>query len=159
VTAEPLPLKGLPKPRICKVCEKLPDAEKPKGHPLKAPHEGPRCHRHNIEFRRATKARKHENKSAGTYGMPPGFFRRLLEFQGHRCGGCGRKLLHPQRDHDHKIADPQKAIRGALCRGCNNYLGSIADSEEALLRLLRYLRDPPAQRLMMAWTDDEEATS
>jgi hypothetical protein len=158
VTSVPLPLKGVPKPRICKICVALPPEHQPKGHPLNAPHPGPRCHRHHQAARRASKIRKHENDSRRVYGMPPGFMARLLAFQGHRCAVCARTLRSAQRDHDHAIDDPTAAIRGALCRKCNDFLGYVRDDPAVGHRLVAYLADPPAQQLLREIAREQEET-
>lgn len=148
MSTDPLPLKGLPKPRTCKDCAALPPPERPKSHPLNAPHEGPRCHRHHQLWTKRGKVQRHERDSQKVYGMPAGFMARLLAYQGHRCAMCGRKLRRAQRDHDHAIPDPKRSIRGALCRKCNDYLGYVRDDPQVGHRLVHYLDDPPAQQLL-----------
>lgn len=147
MTTEPLPIKGL-KIRICKDCE-------PRTKPLAAPYPGPRCFHHDKAWKRAGREKRHERDSVRDYGMPAGFFARLLAYQGHGCAICLRRLTRAQRDHDHKIADPAASIRGCLCRKCNDYLGYIRDDVEVGSRMSRYLREPPAQALLMAWRDEE----
>lgn len=149
MTTDPLPLAGMPRPRVCKDCHALPREQRPKGHPLKAPHPGPRCHGHHQAKRKTDREKRRENDSVKRYGMPPGFMARLIAFQGNRCGACGRKLRNYQRDHDHAAeARGEFSMRGAVCRTCNNYLGYIRDSQDAVARLLAYLERPPAQVLM-----------
>jgi hypothetical protein len=149
VTTEPLPLKGVPRPKVCKVCQALPRAERPKGHPLPAPYQGPRCFTHERARLKDRKARRHENDSQRVYGMPAGFLARLLAFQGHRCAVCNRKLTKVQRDHDHRAEERGEfSMRGCLCRSCNDFLGYVRDDPEVGHRLVRYLDDPPARQLM-----------
>jgi hypothetical protein len=62
-----------------------------------------------------------------------------LEKQGNKCGICGR--LEPlgkggwHLDHDHITG----RIRGLLCHHCNVGLGHFGDSQEMLLRAVRWL--------------------
>src|SRR5882672_5254371 len=62
----------------------------------------------------------------------------LLTAQEYRCAneGCGAKLTQSSPvDHDHETG----AVRGVLCTQCNAALGMVADSQEKLLGLSRYL--------------------
>jgi len=142
VTTEPLPLKGVPKPKVCKGCGRS---------DLKLPHPGPRCHRCNLAWKAASKTKRHERDGRRVYGIPLGFFARLFDFQGRKCAICPRskgKTVRLQRDHNHKIDDPSAAIRGLVCGKCNTYLAWIRDDPETAERMARYLRDPPAQQLL-----------
>lgn len=151
MTMEPLPLKGVPKAKVCRDCE-------PRRDPLRAPYPGPRCHRHNQLAKKAAKQKRHERDSQRVYGMPAGFMARLLAFQGHRCGVCVRTLRSAQRDHDHAVDDPRQAIRGALCRKCNDFLGYVRDDPAVGHRLVAYLADPPAQQLLREIAREEGST-
>lgn len=69
----------------------------------------------------------------------------IVEAQGGACAICKRppgveKLNH---DHDHRTGQ----LRGMLCGPCNRALGALGDSEAALLRVIEYLRTPPAAYL------------
>ncbi|HEY2195580.1 MAG TPA: endonuclease domain-containing protein [Actinomycetospora sp.] len=150
MTTEPLPIKGL-KIRICKDCE-------PRTKPLAAPYPGPRCYHHDKAWKRAEREKRHERVSVRDHGVPAGFIARLFAYQGRACAICHRakgvsKRLH--RDHNHKIPDPADALRGLICGKCNTYLGWIRDDPEVGSRMSRYLKDPPAQALLMAWNDNE----
>lgn len=72
----------------------------------------------------------------------------LIEFQGGGCicapwtgyNGNSRSL---STDHDHQTG----ALRGALCKHCNDLLGRVRDDPEYFRRMIAYLTNPPAQRL------------
>ncbi len=94
--------------------------------------------------------RLHSDRVAKTYGMTGGQYAELLAYQGGVCWGCRRKPVSKRLavDHDHKTG----RTRGLLCRSCNrDVLGHLRDDVDALLRLVDYLRLPPAQRL---WGED-----
>jgi hypothetical protein len=144
VTTEPLALKGVPKPRVCKDC-----APRPK--PLPAPYVGPRCHAHHHAHRKATKARNADAKAMSRYGMPAWFRARLWALQGRTCAICARAKGITRAcsiDHDHKKPDGSASWRGLICGRCNTFLGYVRDDPEVGRRLARYLDDPPAQQLL-----------
>lgn len=65
---------------------------------------------------------------------------KLLQNQGFCCKICKKehtdeKKLHV--DHDHNTGD----VRGLLCNNCNNGIGKIGDTTEALKRALKYLEN------------------
>jgi hypothetical protein len=63
----------------------------------------------------------------------------ILPPKGQRCDLCGTSVPGANRDwckdHDHDSG----ALRGWLCRGCNNGLGHLKDSPRVLAGALRYL--------------------
>ncbi len=73
----------------------------------------------------------------------------IVEFQGGACicakwtgyNGRSRSL---STDHDHKTGE----IRGKLCKHCNDLLGRIKDDPDYFRRMIAYLEDPPAKRLL-----------
>lgn len=142
MTTEPLPLKGVPKAKVCKGCQRS---------DLKMPHPGPRCHRCHQAKKKADKANKAEVQAVRRYGMTKEFRDRLWAFQGRGCAVCGRKLgttKAPTIEHDHAKPDGPPSWRGLCCARCNEFLGWIGDDPETADRLGRYLRDPPAQQLL-----------
>jgi hypothetical protein len=77
------------------------------------------------------------------YGLNPGEYERILEFQGNACAICKRppregKSLHV--DHSHKTG----VTRGLICWPDNRALGFFRDSLERLEAATAYLKDPPA---------------
>lgn len=73
----------------------------------------------------------------------------LIEYQGGGCicaewtgyNGATRSL---STDHDHRTG----VIRGALCKHCNDLLGRIRDDPRYFQRMIAYLNNPPAVRLL-----------
>lgn len=114
-----------------------------------APYRGPRCYSHHIKERNRLKEVAHERHVQNTYGLAPGEFAELFDYQGrwcalcHRARGVTRNLLV---DHDHQTGDP----RGLLCKNCNNMLGHGRDEVAFFQRVITYLQSPP-YRQMKAW--------
>lgn len=73
----------------------------------------------------------------------------LIEFQGGGCicadwtgyNGASRSL---STDHDHRT----RVVRGALCKHCNDLLGRVKDDPRYFQRMIAYLANPPAVRLL-----------
>lgn len=107
---------------------------------------GSRCASHWRDERQARKDREHERRVQNVYGLPPGGYERLYNYQGGVCAICRRATGASRRlsvDHDHKTGK----VRGLLCRPCNDILGQIRDSPEAARRIVQYLATPPAADL------------
>lgn len=113
-----------------------------------APHPGPRCTTHHRVWQRVKKAERHEAHVQRTYGLAPGEYERLLDYQGGVCAIClkpprGGKLVV---DHCHRTG----RVRG-LIHAQENYklLGWFAKDDPAYLdRAASYLRYPPYWRMM-----------
>lgn len=77
-----------------------------------------------------------------TYGISLADYDAMLAAQGGGCAICGRTdsgsaQSAPLRvDHCHESG----AVRGLLCDPCNNGIGRLGDTAEALERALNYLR-------------------
>lgn len=102
--------------------------------------------------------RAHDAYVARQYGIPRGFYEALLADQEGRCCICLRSTGKARRlavDHEHRL-EGAESVRGLLCHGCNDALGWARSDPEQLRRAARYLEDPPAQRVLMAW--DGEAS-
>lgn len=131
-----------PSPKICKDCA---PAARPR--PI-VEGSGGRCATHWREVKKRRKGNAHEKRVQKVYGLPPGGYDSLYDFQGGRCAichvatGASRKL---SVDHDHKTGQ----VRGLLCRPCNDMLGHIRDSRQTVSRMAQYLRWPPAQSLKL----------
>lgn len=74
------------------------------------------------------------------YGLSRADYDEMLLRQRNECAICGGGTGGGRRalavDHDHETG----AVRGLLCGRCNTALGSFGDSEEILLRAVKYLR-------------------
>ena len=90
------------------------------------------------------------------YGLTRAMYEKLALAQQGRCAGC-RCQPRMQRlgvDHSHALeklygkGDP-RSVRGLLCGMCNHkVLGTVRDNPETLKRLVAYLEDPPAPRIL-----------
>jgi len=152
MSTDPLPLKGLPKDRVCKDCP-------PRPKPLKAPYPGPRCHRCNQKWRKLSKVNRAAQRIEARYGMPRWFRDRLWAYQGRTCAICARAkgiTKAPAVEHDHAKPEGRESWRGLACAKCNDYLGYIRDDPKVGYRLARYLEDPPAQQLLREIAREEE---
>lgn len=88
----------------------------------------------------ATKTETRERHLIRKYGVTLADYDAMLSRQGGKCAIC-QTTPGTQRygvfhvDHCHTTG----AVRGLLCRGCNNVLGVVNDSPEALARAIAYL--------------------
>jgi hypothetical protein len=88
------------------------------------------------------------------YGLKPGQYKLLYDFQGGFCAICVRANGATRKlsvDHDHKTG----LVRGLLCRPCNDLLGHIRDNVATAHRIVRYLESPPAAALGMNAVHEE----
>lgn len=74
------------------------------------------------------------------YGLTEEDYRRMLSAQSGKCAVCSIQLdqLSPKNvhiDHCHETG----AVRGILCRGCNQGIGQLRDSKELLTAAIDYL--------------------
>ena len=109
----------------------------------------PTCKRKN---KKAAAERRHDTYVQETYGLSPGEYKLLYDFQGGVCAICKKgkgKKIRLAVDHNHETGEP----RGLLDKMCNHVLlGKIAyDDVERLKAILQaaieYLEDPPYQRM------------
>lgn len=129
------------KRRVCKEA-----GDDPRHLKRPAPHPGPRCYTCSRAAKRVSKDKAHETYSARVYGVPPGLYPKLIEYQGGRCAICQRATGKRKRlanDHRHKDG----MWRGALCGPCNEFVGRCGDNPEVFLRGYWYLINPPAVEL------------
>lgn len=89
-----------------------------------------------------------------TYKLNHEDWQRLWNEQAGCCAGCkeafahpydrqGKLGLKPETEHRHREGDTrysEKAVRGLLCRNCNDFLGKIQDNMQTLQGLLDYLK-------------------
>lgn len=107
------------------------------------------CGKCTIQNRKDQKAAAHDAAVCRRYGLEPGDYKRLYEFQNGRCAICMRATGASRRlstDHDHATGN----TRGLLCRQCNDMLGHGRDDVLFFARVIHYLSDPPASRLFGA---------
>lgn len=110
------------------------------------PDSGGRCTTHWRAEKKRRKEAAHERRVQSTYGLPPGTYGILYNFQGRTCAGCRRAKGISKKlavDHDHSTG----RVRGLLCSTCNRLLGHFRDDPETFLRLAAYLKSPPAVQL------------
>ncbi|WP_084481783.1 endonuclease VII domain-containing protein [Nocardia grenadensis] len=119
-------------------------------HPDSGPR-SPRCTTHTRAKKKSGKANAHDKMCQRTYGMAPGEYQRLYEFQGGRCYMCPRngRTKKLAVDHDHSCCPETptcgRCNRGLLCSDCNQLLGRTGDNPEFFHRGATYLITPPAQ--------------
>ncbi len=97
--------------------------------------------RQDPEYLARARAQKRDRHLIKTYGIDTRQYERLLAAQGGQCalcktdtpGGSG-DCFHV--DHCHATGK----VRGLLCSQCNQALGKLGDTIEALERVLRYLK-------------------
>ncbi|MEV3860730.1 endonuclease VII domain-containing protein [Streptomyces sp. NPDC050095] len=88
----------------------------------------------------------HEARVTRTYGLAPGEYQALMEYQGHVCAICKQtRSYRLDVDHDHKSG----LVRGLTCRLCNRrILSGARDEPEVLRNAAAYLEHPPAVRFI-----------
>ncbi len=80
------------------------------------------------------------------YDLTEQEFNKLYRIQRGACSICMAVPENPldlQVDHDHETGE----VRGLLCGFCNRGIGMFYDRQYALARAIRYLDDPPANKL------------
>lgn len=93
----------------CVVCREDPPARTPRP----TPYPGPRCASHHRAKVEADKQRRRDKRAVDVYGLLPGEYDRLLEFQGGRCAICQiatgkRRALSV--DHWHESGEPRALV-------------------------------------------------
>lgn len=107
---------------------------------------GGRCRTHWRKESLRRKAANHEKRVQQVYGLGPGEYGKLYEFQGGHCALCRRATGASRKlsvDHDHATGD----VRGLLCRPCNTMLGHARDRTDFFERAAAYLIAPPLYRM------------
>lgn len=95
----------------------------------------------NLESR----VRVYEDEDKNKYYLLQQTYDEMLDYFEHRCGCCGlpesqMQVTGPRKlavDHCHKSGK----VRGLLCFKCNQAIGSLGDTVEALERAIEYLED------------------
>lgn len=100
----------------------------------------------------------HEQRLGSVYGITREQYEQLLKYQGYRCYIC-RRQVHSKRlavDHDHATGE----VRGLLCadseRGCNHKVVGLMSGIDMAKRVVEYLEDPPARRVLRPQQDDPD---
>lgn len=118
------------------------------------------CHSCQRALDKEHARRAHDLYLRRTYGITVEEYEAILESQGGVCYICLRANGRTRRlsvDHDHKIGSGRQAVRGLLCRPCNNLLGHLRDNRTAFLRAIDYLDSPPAHHVIQRETGTLEA--
>ena len=126
---------------------------------------GPRCATHHRAERRRARLARSQHRVEVVYDMPPETYDAILEGQGGRCAVCQIANGTVKRlavEHAHNLPGcehpPEKGCercwRGICCGRCNELLARF--TPEQLLRAIRYLYDPPAQRILRAMMTIED---
>lgn len=113
-------------------------------------HPGPRdvtCHRAKVKARKLARQDTYQRR---VYGITKEEKERIIEEQDGGCicvawtgyRGSGKRDL--STDHDHTTGE----VRGVLCKHCNDLLGRVRDDPAYFHLMLRYLKDPPARRVV-----------
>ena len=91
------------------------------------------------------------------YGITATEYDTILALQQGGCAICGtlpktRRLsvdhLHVKQDKQHRGVECRTRVRGLLCYKCNTGLEKFKDNTEILARAIKYLRHPPAQKVL-----------
>jgi hypothetical protein len=128
----------------------------------KLPYPGPRCTTCNRIRKKELRTKNHSSRMYKLYTLSDGEYDQLYVAQGSLCYTCGpwtgnrgiSKKLSVDHDHNCCPAPPicGKCIRGLICGPCNSLLGQIGDSKghavERLQKLIDYIQNPPAQKLL-----------
>lgn len=107
---------------------------------------GGRCATHWRDEKKRRKANAHEKRVQKVYGLGPGDYGRLYEFQGGRCAVCRVATGATKRlavDHDHVTG----LVRMLACGPCNKIIGHFRDDPDVLRNAAWVLENPPAQAL------------
>ena len=101
------------------------------------------------ERKKAKRETARNARQVRTFGVTAAEGDAIVEYQGGGCicaewtgyNGNSRSL---STDHDHRTG----VVRGKLCKHCNDLLGRIKDDPEYFRRMVAYLANPPAVRLL-----------
>lgn len=114
-----------------------------------APHPGPRCSTCHGCVRKDRKQIAHGKRVESVYGISIEQYWMIYEAQGGVCFICRRAKGNGKKklsvDHNHQTGE----VRGLLCTPCNRgVLGHLRDDRDAVLRVLAYLVEPPARKVL-----------
>jgi hypothetical protein len=113
------------------------------------------CYKCELAVRKQRLDAAHDTYICKTYGVPPGTYKKLYEFQGGKCYICQRATGATRRlamDHDHACCASTPTCgqcnRGLLCKPCNRLLGHARDDAMFFGRAVDYLIYPPARTVL-----------
>ena len=107
----------------------------------------PRCATHARAHRKQARFNAHGRTVEKTYGLPQEGYWALYEAQGGRCAICRvatGKVRRLAVEHDHQTGE----VFGLACGPCNIMLGRLGRTPDAYTRVINYLYDPPARRVL-----------
>ena len=101
-----------------------------------------RMYSHCDECVRNGRAKK-DTRLRQSYGITLRQYEELWKRQGGKCGICPKRLSQRTActDHDHKTGK----VRGLLCHHCNRALGTFGDDLNGIMKVVEYLKSPPAR--------------
>jgi hypothetical protein len=108
---------------------------------------GPRCTTHHRIERKRRQIASHGRMVAKTYGISAEQYSALYEAQGGRCALCRIATGKARRlavEHDHATGQ----VFGLTCGPCNLMLGRLGRRPEPYIRVLEYLHNPPAMKVI-----------
>lgn len=113
---------------------------------------GPRCATCHRDRLTTSQLARRLTYVAKQYNLTPDQYQALVDFSGGLCYGCWRNKGRCV-DHDHKCCPGKvscgKCVRGLLCGPCNKgVLGHLRDEVRSLMRLVDYIEDPPAYKMI-----------
>lgn len=134
---------------------------------------GPRCVTCHRAKKKADSLKNHGRSVVLNYGITSEEYWALYEMQGGKCYLCGdwtnnrglSKRLSVDHDHNCCPAPPTcgRCNRGLCCSRCNSLLGELGDSaghlEARVLRILDYVKNPPAPWMLEQIRSNNEASS
>lgn len=107
----------------------------------------PRCASHTRAHRKRSRFNAHGRTVQKVYGVPQEGYWALYEAQGGRCAICQvatGKVKRLAVEHDHQTGE----VFGLACGPCNIMLGRLGRRPETYARVINYLLDPPARRVL-----------
>jgi len=95
----------------------------------------------NLKNPEKWKSRRRQYCLKAKYGITEDKYLELLEKQGGKCALCDKRAEDERHgvlriDHCHDTG----RVRGLLCDNHNLAIGKIGDTEEAILKILEYIR-------------------
>jgi|694.fasta_scaffold124487_5 hypothetical protein len=107
----------------------------------------PRCATHERDRKKKAKAQSHSRMVERTYSLTGEQYELLYSAQGGRCAICQvatGKVRRLAVEHDHRTGE----VFGLACGPCNIMLGRLGRELDAYIRVINYLKDPPARRTL-----------
>lgn len=105
----------------------------------------PRCASHDRAHKKAARTKAHSRMVERTYSITGEQYALLYEAQGGRCAICQvatGKVKRLAVEHDHATGE----IFGLACGPCNVMLGRLGRNIDPYVRVINFLKDPPARR-------------